>query len=274
MKIKIGRFQWKSRIEHRRLVLLMGVALVALVAGVSVFVGLVRLPAPVPRATDSTPETLNVVRVDADQRSRILGEEAILFDPTPLFLPTRFNSTQIDVATMTHREPGESFKPFPPQYAFSDEAFSISFPDPAKPPAQPVDALVYGRTGTPYALFGRFERPEAPLATRMAFLEVVHMKTGRTVFSKAIPPPAQQAGDGNAPKQAPPPEALSTMNWRPLEFLAAIDVAGLVGSPTLAGAGSGSPAIDQYWEHYLAGGLHLGAQSELSAGFYMLRIGP
>lgn len=277
MKIKLARFRWKSRIEHRRLALLMGVALIALIAGASVLVRIVHLPTPATRPAPATADTLNITRIDSGHRNQVLREEALLLDPTPLFLPTPYNSSSTEISSMRHREPGETFAAFPPKRAFSDEAFAIPFPDPVKIPARPVDALVYGQTQTPFALIGRFERPETPLAPRMAFLEVVHMKTGRTLLSLPLPLPAkpETAATPDADTtMMTPPEALTTTAWRPIEFLAAIDDAGLVGDPTPTGAGSGSPAIDQYLENYLMRTLHLGAQRELSAGFYTLRIGP
>ncbi|MDF9832389.1 hypothetical protein M2103_000599 [Ereboglobus sp. PH5-5] len=265
MKIKVGLFQWSSRAEHRRMLGLMVVALVALVAGISVLVGIVRLPVAVPRATSSDPATLNIAHMGDKQRNRILDEEALLLDPAPLFLPTSHNYTQADLASISHREPEQAFRAFPPSYAYSDDAFTIRYPDPVQIPARPVEALGYGHTQTPYATLGRAEFPLAPLPARQASVEVVHAGTGRVVLELPVPQPETRPADM--------PDALATGDWSPLEFLAAIDVTGLAAPPTLI-KGTGPPAVVQYLSKYLDKNLHIGFRLELAPGLYIVRIGP
>jgi len=262
MKHTIGPFHWNTRAGDKRLAVLVLVALVALVAGVSLVVGIVRLPAP-PRegaARAGAPASLNLER--PNQRNQILSEEAQLFDPAPLFLPTSHNSSQVDDTAILRHEPGESFPMMPPRFAYSDNSFAITIPNPLPVPAQPLDVLNYGRTQTPYAQFGRAGLPEKPLPERMAQLEVVQVKTGRTVLALPLARPA-----------GAPPEALATADWEPLEFLVALDVTGLVGAPALV-RGSGSAEVDVFFAGYLVKDLRIGARRELAAGFYFLRIGP
>ena len=269
MKFKIGNFQWTSRAEHTRLAALMLVALVALVTGVLLVVRIVRMPAPqARRAQAGAAASLNLVPLDAGQRDRILSEEARLFDPAPLFLPTRYNASQIDETTIARHEPGESLPLFKPGFVFSDGTFSIAFHDPYPGPAQPVDVLDYGITQTPYAPFGRAGHPEKPLAARMAQVEIIQVKTGRTLLTLPL-----------APVSAPAalPDALAA-GWNPLEldpleFFVELDVAGLVGSPALVQS-SRSTAVDDFFANYLVQNLRIGAHRELGAGFYLLRIGP
>ena len=265
MKFKIGPFQWSTNAELKRLAALVLVALIALVAGVSLIVRIVRLPAPrTQRAQAGATASLNLVSPDTSQRDRILGEEAQLFDPAPLFLPTLYNFSRIDDATGARHEPGESLPLIEPRFVFSDTTFAITFPDPYPGPAQPVDVLDYGITQTPYAPFGRLDSPEKPLAPRMAQVEVVQMKTGRTLLALPLAP---------ASATGALPDALAGVDWKPLEFLVAIDVAGLVGAPALVQS-SGLTAVDDFFANYIVRNLRIGARRELGAGFYLLRIGP
>jgi len=300
MKFKIKNFQWNTRAEHKRLAALMLVALVALVAGVALMVRIVRMPAPRARpARAAAAATLNLARIDANHRDQARNEEARLFDPAPLFLPTRYNASQIDDTAGARREPGETLPLVDPGYVFSEGTFAIAFPDPYPGPAQPADVLAYGLTPTPYAPFGRLDQPENPLPARLAQLEVIQMKTGRVLLTLTLPPPAQTPATTPAPETAPatepatatattpapappaapatppaaPPAALTTTNWAPLEFLVSLDVAGLVGAPALV-QGSGSTEVDDFFATYLVQTLRLGARRELGAGFYLLRIGP
>lgn len=272
MKIQIGRFQWHSRIEHRRMVVILGIAFVALVASISVIVRIVRLPDVKPRAPATEPAVLSIAHAGDKSRNRILEEEAHLLDPAPLFLPTRYNYTQADLANLTDREPAQTFQAYPPSYAYSEEAFTIPFPDRAPAPdsvfpTQPVEALGYGQTQTPYATLGRAEQPASPLPGRLAYLEVVSTKTGQTLITLPIPRPD--------PLPADLPEALSKGDlWFPVEFLAPLDITGLAAPPTLIRGSSTPPAVVQYLSQYLDKTLHIDARRELTPGLYLFRIGP
>jgi hypothetical protein len=265
MKIKIGRFQWNLRAEHRRMAILLGVAFVALVAGITVFVGIVRLPAPAPRTSPDDPGALVIAHTGDKERGRILDEEAQLFDPAPLFLPTSHNYTQADPVSTSHRDPVQTFQPFPPGYTYSDDTFSIRFPDPVSVPAQPAAALDYDQTQTPYATLGRAEHPAAPFPPRLVCVEVIRAKTGELLLQLLIARPD--------PQPSGLPEALSTGDWSPLEFLAAIDITGFAAPPTLM-KGTGAPAVVQYFSDYLGKTLHIDARRELTPGLYILRVGP
>jgi len=286
MEFKIGNFQWSSRAGHRRLAALMFVALIALVAGVALMVGIVRMPAPqANRARAGAAVSLNLARLDNNQSDQILNEEAQLFDPAPLFLPTSYNASQIDDAPGARHEPGESLPLIEPRYVYSEGAFAITFPDPYSSPAQLADVLRYGVTPTPYAPFGRLDGPAKPLAARMAQVEVVQMKTGRTVLTLPLATPSAPAAPPAASPDAPPDElpaalvaahwndALMAPDWKPLEFLVALDVAGQVGAPALVQS-SGSTEVDDFFANYLVQTLRIGAHRELGAGLYLLRIGP
>ena len=264
MKLKIGSLQWISRAEHKRLAALILVALTALVAGVLLVVRIVRLPAPPPRPPrPAAAATLNLARPGANQADQILADEAELRDPTPLFLPTPRNASQLDADAGSRREPGETLPLIEPHLLFSDTTFDIAFPDPYPGPERPADVPAYGITHTPYAPFGRLDPPLKPLPPRMAQVEIVETKTGRTLLALPLPPP---------PSGAQPP-APAAADWNPLEFLVAIDAAGLIGAPALAQS-SGVPAVDDFFSNYLVNNLRIGQRRELGVGFYLVRVGP
>lgn len=269
MKIKIGRFQWNSRIEHRRMAVLFGVAFIALAAGISVLVGIVRLPSVTPGVRETERGVLSIAHPGQKGGSGILDEEARLLDPAPLFLPTEHNYTQSGFASVTHREPTQAFQDYPPSYAYSDESFTIRFPDPAPIPSQPVEALGYGRTQTPYATLGRAAQPAAPLPGRMAYVEVVNPKTTQTLFTVSIPRPDSQT------EGLPGPLASGGL-WPPLELLVPVGITGFAAPPALMND-SKDPDVSglvQYFAHYLNKTLHIDARPELVPGLYLFRIGP
>jgi hypothetical protein len=74
---------------------------------------------------------------------------------------------------------------------------------------------------------------------------------------------------GRPVNDAKPPA--STRPWDPMEFVAAVDAAGLVG-PLVPTARSGVDEIDAYFGHYLADTLRVGQR--LSPGFYRIVVGP
>jgi hypothetical protein len=182
-----------------------------------------------------------------------LSEEAVLFDPTPLFLPTEWNSTRKE---LPRREPGDEFTGYPDKPAFGEDELAIGLPPPIAVPAHLSDALEAYPPGTPFLGFGRTGYRPPVLPDRGAYVEIVAAGTGRLVLAKALLD-AQPPGNGT---------------WlQPLEFLVAVDPAGLVGPPVLT-VRSGSEEVNGYFRHYLAETLRVG--DRLAPGFYRISVGP
>jgi hypothetical protein len=212
----------------------------------------------------AAPASLGISRIDGGRaRGTALEEQAVLFDPTPLFLPTARNASQTDIGLVVRREPGEVFRPFPSRLVYSDSVFAVAFPDPMVPPSAPVAALEIGRTANPYVPLGRFERELPPLAGRLAFVEVLKAASGEKVL--AVPFDAEGPGVGADFG------ALRSESWRPMELLASLDNAGFTGAPLIV-QGSGSDRVDKIVRELLIRELHLGQR--LQAGFYVFRVGP
>ena len=68
-------------------------------------------------------------------------------------------------------------------------------------------------------------------------------------------------------EQQPPEQGM----WQPLEFLVAVDRAGVVRPPVLTES-SRIAAVDQFFQEFLIKSLHIGER--LAPGFYRVSIGP
>ena len=93
-----------------------------------------RTPLPPPAAVSARPT--RVLGVD-----RGATDEAELLDPTPLFLPTRWNARPQRVPVGGTRQSETAFAPFPPKLLFDEDGLALSFPPVVATPAKPVEAL-------------------------------------------------------------------------------------------------------------------------------------
>jgi len=180
--------------------------------------------------------------------------EAALTDPTPLFLPTEWNAGQDALPDASRLERGSTFAGYPAKLKFAESELALQFPADIVVPARAADALDAGKVGETFLGRG----PEAgagQLAARKAFVEVTMAMNGETVLAKALPDAAPPGGGG----------------WQPTEFLVAVDAMGMVGPPILTES-SRVPAVDSYFQNYLAKTLRVGER--LAPGFYRICIGP
>lgn len=206
----------------------------------------VRLPEP-PRAAGLPMAHPSVGIVDP-----VVIQGTMLRDPTPLFLPTEFNSSRKDYHPV---EPGGAFAGFPPELTFAESELELHLPPAIALPSSPAQALVGDPPGAPFLGFGRTDMVVEPLAPRGAYVEIVESGSGRSVFSRPVP-------DAHPPGSAP---------WKPMEFMAAVDSAGLVG-PLVLTVHSEVAQVDAYFERYLADDLRVGQR--LEPGFYRIVVGP
>jgi hypothetical protein len=223
--------------------------LLASVAGVLVlmwFMFLVRVPEAPVLTQEPRPPTVGLV-------NPVVITETMLQDPTPLFLPTEFNSSRIDYVP---REPSGAFAGFPPKMTFSDVELELHLPPPVEVPTTPADALAGDPPGAPFIGFDRPDPVVELLSPRAAYVEIVDAGTGRSVFGTPV-------------TDARPPA--SSIPWQPMEFMAAVDSSGLVG-PVVPTTRSGVGDVDAYFGRYLAETLRVGQR--LAPGFYRIIVGP
>lgn len=213
---------------------------------------------PVPPAAVAPPRTgpaVGLARLGDATTDAVLREKADLFDPKPLFLPTHWNAQPRGLPAGVAREPGDTvFADFKPSLIFSENELGLSFPPPVKTPALPIDAFAVGLPPRPLLGFGRIDLAVEPLPARGGFIEVRAAATGEPALAGELATAAPPAGD-----------------WAPLEFIVAVNAAGLIGPPQLAQS-SGRDAVDAYFRTFLTRNFRLGAR--LPPGFFRVRIGP
>jgi len=232
------------------------ICIAAVVVALVVFAALhVRLP-QLPENKSLKPTTLAVGMVRADRKDALF-QQVELFENKPLFLPTPINNSDPDLPSSLHNEPGNAFKIIPPKLTFAEYEMKVALPDPVAVPENLVEALYIGEAPNPFFTFGRINYPYAPLSSRLAFLEVLQAKTGRTILAAPLPRPQT----GNLPP----------VDWQPLEMMVAVESIGLVGEPAVT-SGSGFEDVDNFFRDLIAKQFRLGAR--LPPGFYTLRIGP
>ena len=204
-------------------------------------------PSPPPAQAPHRP---TVTLVNATDQA--LNDEAVLLDPTPLFLPTKWNATQRELAPP---DPGGRFQGFDaPKLSFAENELKLGLPAPIAVPAGPAEAVAADAPTAVLAGFGRVDVPEVGPAARGAFVEVRMAGNGRKVLAQAIP-------------GAPPGQG----GWAPVEFVARVDAAGLVG-PLVVTERSGLEEVDIFFANYLARTLRVGER--LAPGFYRICVGP
>ena len=189
-----------------------------------------------------------------------LEEELLLRDPTPLFLPTEWNSGQAQAPAGEHLEPGASFGTFDEKLAFTEDDARIVLPNIAAVPERALDAVEMIAQRPDFRELARQDLQMEPLPARLATLLVNDAETGAPRLEDHI-------------SELPATEAamLKQELWSPVELLVAIGPGGLMGRPAFVIA-SGSEQIDNWVLQYLADGGRLGAR--LEPGFYRVVIGP
>lgn len=185
----------------------------------------------------------------------LLSDEAAMRDPTPLFLPTRFNATEEAFAAGKRRELSSAFRGFEPKLKYGESDLALEWPAVVEVPGRVADAFAKDDPARPFVGFGQTGAGVAPLSPRPAFVEVVSAGDGELILARAL-------------SDARPP---GERTWQPLQFLVAVDPSGVVGPPVLTQS-STVAAIDSYFQNYLLDVLHVGER--LGPGFYRVGIGP
>ncbi len=198
---------------------------------------------------------VGIARFDGEAANEVLVEEAMLRDPSPLFLPSQWSASSDVLRGDVWRDPQASFQDFAPKLKFAESRLALQMPAAVAVPARAGEAFDVEQSRRPFAGFGQSGEEVEALPSRVAFLEVVSAGDGQRVISQPL---VNAAPPGDVP-------------WRPLEFLVALDVRGVVGAPVLTESSSVA-AVDGYFQDYLLKVLHLGER--LGPGFYRVGIGP
>jgi hypothetical protein len=184
---------------------------------------------------------------------RVLAERAEFFDPTPLFIPTDRNFGQGPLPARVVRQPGQVFDDIPPNFTFKENTlanYAVGY----QTAAESVPEILERGNEVPFAGFGQVDSTRRPVADRAAFIEVKALNTGSLVMSEDL------AG-----------ATLPHPGFAPVEFLAVVGDAGLVGDPVLT-AGSGVEEVDSAIREFLVKTFRLG--DRLAPGHYVVSVGP
>ena len=183
----------------------------------------------------------------------MFSDDASLLDPTPLFLPTRWNSSAKEIKAP---EPGRGFPGFLPDFHFLESRLTLYLPPPVQTPISSADAVSSTPPGAPFLGIGEADFSGAPLVARSAYVEVFESDSGRRVLAEPIAAGAL---------------AVTSDTWQPVEFMAAVDPSGLVG-PLVRLVGSGVEGVDMSLKSALVERLKVGQR--LPPGFYRICVGP
>jgi len=210
---------------------------------------------------------LQPIRSQQSPRSEsdLVAAEALFFDPSPLFLPTRWNAGVVGMPESILQEAEELFEDYSPKLSFAREGIGSGLLGnsesatsvPAAAAAGRVAELVFSNEdGVGLSVIGRGAEEPARLPARGARLEVRETATARRVIVRDLVSPAVPVG---------------AANWQPLELAAVVDAVGLVGSVTLVQS-SGVEGVDEFFRDYLVSELHLGER--VGPGVYQILAGP
>ena len=230
-------------------------ALGAVVTAVAL-VALFRVPVVMPPGTSSRSPAVESQLELASSADTLLKEEAALHDPTPLFLPTRWNAADDALAMNAPREPGGSFQNYAAKLTFPESELKIELPPAVVLPTKAADVFAIDKPDRPFAGFGQKDSALTPLPLRGGFIEVAGAGDGELKLTQALTEDRPPTGEGN---------------WQPLEFMVAVDTTGMVRPPVLTES-SRVPGVDNFFENYLTRVLHIGER--LGPGMYRVSIGP
>jgi hypothetical protein len=228
----------------------------ALLALLSLVVLLRPLPGGRNPPTVAAGPRVSIVPLDGPESDGGLGDEATFFDPTPLFLPTKWNTNQSPLPTAVQRQPGQVFADFEAKLIYGRAELVLPIAPAESTPQDPVD-LLKTPSRDPFLGFGRADIPLTPLPSRTAVVEIREVGTGKLV------PVPNLAGDvGLLASQA---------EWQPAEFLVCVTAEGLLGRPVVT-VSSDVEDVDVFFRDYLENTVRLGER--LAPGMYRVVVGP
>jgi hypothetical protein len=152
------------------------------------------------------------------------------------------------------RDSGRVFENYPPKYSFGEADLMLGFPATIQVPSNIPETLAALNPRQLFIGIGRIESDFAPLSSRGAKVEVISVQDGILALEITVAP-----------------DRLTHMLWQPLEFLLAVDAAGLIGPPVIL-ARSDDERLDVFFQELLAQTLQLGRR--LTPGIYRVCVGP
>jgi len=182
------------------------------------------------------------------------GETADFHDPSPLFLPTKWDARPNARSEEAMHEPGDGFR-YDAQFRFDVNTVGLNFPEQIEVPHTPVDVMSLWAWEQPFPGMGQTDTAIPVLSGRDALVEVVAAGDGRQIFTQTLAA-ARPPGNGD---------------WQPMEFLISVGPSGLDGLPVPAPSAN-TVEVVAYFQNYLANTLRVG--DRLAPGIYRIKVGP
>jgi hypothetical protein len=226
------------------------------VAGMAVGVGWwtwIRAKPPAGELVADAPSAfVQITGSGTSDENQVLRERAEMFDPTPLFFPTKWNYGQQPRRPELNRESGQVFTSVEPQFTFSEQGGAFYG---ASAPSIPVrlDDVLARSSGVPLAGIGNQDVVVPDLPNRAAVVEVKQLGSRNLVLRRSL---------SNL--------ALKRTDFAPVAFLVVVDAAGEVGEPALL-VGSADD-VDVFFRNYLVKEFRIGQR--LAPGRYQVLVGP
>lgn len=219
-----------------------------------------RIPEPTAKQVDGSEGaggnggiSMGLTRLDSGSSDALLNEEATLFDPTPLFLPTEWNVGRNTLPNNLISNTDRVFENYLPKFTFGEFSLNLEFPAVVQIPDSSVNILLLLAPKHTFMGFGRTDSSIQILPDRGAKVEVTSVT------------------DGHQTSMTIPHHKGIQEIWQPMEFLLAVDAAGLIGPPALT-IRSGDEQVDVFVQDFLVKTLRLG--DRLPPGVYRVCVGP
>ena len=212
------------------------------------------LPIPEEVRRDERPGNLpamGLTRISPDQATELLNEEIGAYDPAPLFIPSKMNSSDPELPEGIRPGAKGPFAELPPLYVRNAP---LLFPAGVSLPDGPVEELKRTVLVKGMVAMGLVDLEKGEGAKPAIRLEVLRVGSGEQVLAIDIPL-VSGLGDGD---------------WQPLELVGAVSREGLVGDLGVA-LSSGSNEIDNDFRSHLHQNMLIG--DRLPKGFYTFRVG-
>jgi hypothetical protein len=193
----------------------------------------------------------------ASDANSLLGEQFMLFDNAPLFLPTRWNAAAGALGDSRGLSAVQVFDEFQTELNVAPGRTPEVLPILPKGIETPLEGAREFEFDL-FSAFGRADREPAQLPSRLARMEVRDAFSGRVVGARDVSPE-------DAPGSAEWPD------WEPFEVLIDVDAAGWQVPPMVV-RGSGSQTVDVFFRRYLR--QHFRPQLEFGPGYYRILVGP
>jgi hypothetical protein len=193
--------------------------------------------------------------LEKEEEDRALRGELTLKDPTPLFLPTIWNSGQVDRTMTTERSSGASFGQIEAKWVFPDDENRLVLPDGVAVPESAITTIDQIEERLSGGELARRDVSARPLEKRTGYLEVIAVETGETVYSRVL----RSGGDEGETIEVP------------VETILAINQSGFWLRPTVAEVAEGG-AVEFDRVNLLLRETRL--ETVLEPGFYRILLGP